>query len=79
MMTVHMCQFVAAVGRTNPKVRVAIIVASKCSIHSLQIGAVQHVFMPLEGYGGPGGDDERNKKNCTDDHIFNPLPKKLDR
>jgi hypothetical protein len=32
--------------------------------------------MALEGYGSPGGDDECNKKDCTDDHVFNPLPKK---
>src|SRR5438067_5575865 len=31
--------------------------------------------MPLERFhdGGPSGDDERNKQNCTDEHVFNPF------
>ena len=36
---------------------------------------MQDVLMPLEGFhdGGPCGDDESNKQNCTDDHVFDPF------
>jgi len=52
----------------------AIIVAS-VSIARLYVRAVQNVMAPLVGFhdGGPSDDDERDKQNRFDDHVFNPF------
>ena len=52
----------------------AIIVRCRLSIDPLQVRAVQNVLMPLVGFhdGSPDDDDESDKQNRFDDHVFNP-------
>src|ERR1039458_9094263 len=58
----------------NPRVKLMAIIAASVSIDPLHVRAVQNVLVPLVGFhdGSPDDDDESDKQNRFDDHVFNP-------
>jgi hypothetical protein len=76
MMTVRKCQAVVVAGRRwlNPRVKLIAVIAASVSIDPLHVRAVQNVLVPLVGFhdGSPDDDDESDKQNRFDDHVFNP-------
>ena len=74
MMTVHKCHAAIVAGSwRNPRVKLMPIIVSSISIARLYVRTVQNVMAPLVGLhdGGPDDDDERDKQNRFDDHLFN--------
>ena len=76
MMTVHKCQAVVGAGSwRNPRVKLMAIIVASVSIDPPYVRAVQNVMVPLVGFhdGSPDDDDEGDKQNRFDDHVFNPF------
>jgi hypothetical protein len=76
MMTVHKCQAIVVAGSwRTPRVKLMTSIVASVSIARLYVRAVQNVTAPLVGFhdGGPDDDDERDKQNRFDDHVFNPF------